>query len=382
MNRNIRFASFAALLFAASALFAQAPLSELPEPIAPSIGEVALIEPAPEVEAKVDPALSVLALWTLDPGTPFEVIEFTSMASYAQAAATDASTAASESEGEWKEPEPEVVIPPGLLNNQHYRESIRLKRLADEAFEYGDYDASADLAAQAARAALRSDEYIAERLRMKAEADALAAAKAAAAKEAAAKAAREAADKAAADRAAAKAAAEKEAAERAAAEARRLQMLAADDAISKARLRMDWALSVGADKTYPVQFGEASKAYDASLKARAAEDWDGAVANARRVLDLLADVKELAPLPLTYTVRTWAQERDCFWNIAGYPFVYGDPTKWTLLYEANKAKLRRPDNPNLIHPGIILTIPSIRGEVREGAWVKGRAYSPLPPKRK
>ena len=366
MSRTVRLASIAALLFAVSSvpsLFAQADLMTLPEPAATAVDSVALAEPDVSIgDAVVEElSLSLVALWTLDPGAPFEPMEFTSMASYAQAgstdaASTDAVTAASESEGEWVEPAPEPVIPPGLLNNQYYRESIRLKRLADEAFEYGDYDASAALADQSARAAIRSDEYIVERLKAKADADALAAAKAAAAKDAA----------------------EREAA----AEARRLQMLAADNAISEAKARLDWALGVGADKTYPTQYGGASLAYDAAVGARALEDWNGAVANARRVLDLLADVKELAPLPLTYTVRSWAEHRDCFWNIAGYPFVYGDPTKWPMLYEANKAKLRRPDNPNLIHPGIVLTIPSLRGEVREGAWVNGRAYSPLPPKRK
>lgn len=236
-------------------------------------------------------------------------------AALAQAAESDASSV----DAAAAEP-----VPPGLLNNEHYRESLRLKRLATEAFDYGDYDAAASYAADAARAAIRSDEYVALRLSMK----------------------------------------------------------AADDALAAARARLDWAVSVGADKTYAAAFRDASEAFADGVAKRDAGDYEGAAAAARRALASLADATELAPLPARYTVRPWAETKDCFWNIAAYPFVYGDPTKWPTLYQANKAKLRKPDNPDLLHVGIVLTIPSIRGEVREGAWTRGRAYVPLPPKRK
>ena len=99
---------------------------------------------------------------------------------------------------------------------------------------------------------------------------------------------------------------------------------------------------------------------------------------ARKVLGELASVQEATPLPQRYKVRPWAETRDCFWNIAGYAWAYGDPTKWKLLYEANKAKLPHPENPNLLRVGTVITIPSIRGEYREGLWEKGKTYSPLP----
>jgi len=89
-------------------------------------------------------------------------------------------------------------------------------------------------------------------------------------------------------------------------------------------------------------------------------------------------VVENPPLPRYYVVREWAKTKDCFWNIAGYPFVYGDPTKWKILYNANRSKLKNPDNPNLIFPGQVLSIPSLRGEARDGMWVSGKAYAPLP----
>jgi len=41
-------------------------------------------------------------------------------------------------------------------------------------------------------------------------------------------------------------------------------------------------------------------------------------------------------------------------TIAGYWEVYGDPTAWVRLYEANKDKVQDPTN---LEPGIVLTIP-------------------------
>ena len=36
-----------------------------------------------------------------------------------------------------------------------------------------------------------------------------------------------------------------------------------------------------------------------------------------------------------------------------------------------------PDNPNLILPGTVLTIPSLYGEYREGTFDPGKKYDPL-----
>ncbi|MDE6123719.1 MAG: LysM peptidoglycan-binding domain-containing protein [Eubacterium sp.] len=51
----------------------------------------------------------------------------------------------------------------------------------------------------------------------------------------------------------------------------------------------------------------------------------------------------------TYTVK----KGDCLWNIAKK--YYGNGAKYTLIYNANKSKIK---NPNLIYPGQVLTIPS------------------------
>lgn len=51
----------------------------------------------------------------------------------------------------------------------------------------------------------------------------------------------------------------------------------------------------------------------------------------------------------SYTVK----KGDCLWNIAKR--YYGNGSKYTLIYNANKDKIK---NPNLIYPGQVLTIPS------------------------
>jgi len=84
------------------------------------------------------------------------------------------------------------------------------------------------------------------------------------------------------------------------------------------------------------------------------------------------------PLPATYTVRPWDASKDCFWNIAGRPWAYANPELWRTLFDANRFKLPDPDNPNLIKPGTILDIPSIRGEFRQGEWDSETTYPPLP----
>jgi hypothetical protein len=83
-------------------------------------------------------------------------------------------------------------------------------------------------------------------------------------------------------------------------------------------------------------------------------------------------------LPAQYTVGTWAATKDCLWNIAGLASVYNDPWQWRTLYNANRASLPDPNNPDLIHPGMVLVIPSIRGETRDGMYVAGRNYVSLP----
>jgi nucleoid-associated protein YgaU len=52
--------------------------------------------------------------------------------------------------------------------------------------------------------------------------------------------------------------------------------------------------------------------------------------------------------PTTYTVKSG----DSLSKIAKH--VYGDANKWHAIYDANKDKIKNPD---LIHPGEVLTLP-------------------------
>jgi nucleoid-associated protein YgaU len=165
-----------------------------------------------------------------------------------------------------------------------------------------------------------------------------------------------------------------------------LKIMEVNNAIAAAQSRMDWATSssVNASSRFPGEYNNARTSLIEATNYRDAENWDAALLAALRVIDALAYVTDAPaqptpstgpyPLPALYTVQTWALARDCLWNIAGRPWVYNDPTQWTLLYTANRANMPEPDNPDLIHPGMVLTIPSIRGEVREGMWVADRSY--------
>jgi nucleoid-associated protein YgaU len=228
----------------------------------------------------------------------------------------------------------DAEIPNSIRNNKYFLESLRLTNLAQQTFDEGDYDASTRYSEDAVRYALLSDEYVLLQLKIR----------------------------------------------------------ETDNAITAARSRLDWAASaaVNAQTRYPGEYGRAQTAYDEARTFRSAEKWDDAIAAAGRVINALAYLTGAPPsqppppvtpapipLPAQYTVRPWNISKDCFWNISGRPWVYGDPAKWRVLYNANRAKLPQPDNPDLIHPNMILDIPSINGEIRSGMWDPSKNYSPL-----
>jgi nucleoid-associated protein YgaU len=264
-----------------------------------------------------------------------------------------------------------------ISDNEYFLEGQRLFQTAEETYRYGDYDTAFLLAYDAIFYAQLSDGFVTQQMKIK----------------------------------------------------------AINDAIASARTRLDWAASTGVSDQHPEEYGEAEGWYEKSVADRSDEEWDSAYYAAHQVVDLLAfmqvpDIKppeaarqpdtrpsgtapastgpsdarqpgtapagtspagggapdtrsanttptDGAALPATYTVRTWANSRDCFWTIAGRPGVYNDPHRWRTLYNANRSKLPDPDNPNLIEPGTVLDIPSLRGELRQGEWDPGKTYSPL-----
>ena len=167
------------------------------------------VDPDPQEADAFAPIARLADLWSIAPvpafdrsgGVVFESMDFAPVAAFAEetTAATDASK---------KEQVDEVVLR-GLLNNQYYRDSIRLKKLAVDAFDYGDYDASKNYASDAAAAAKKSDEYVALRLKIR----------------------------------------------------------AVDEALAKAKARLDWATKIGAEKSYSGRFAAAKLAYEEAKKS-------------------------------------------------------------------------------------------------------------------
>ena len=305
-------------------------------------------------------------LWDFD-SINVDAVKFLPWAILAQAATTDA------------------VVPSSLRNNRYFLESVRLTNLAQVAFEDGDYEASARYSADAIRYAQMSDDFVSLQLKIRETDNAI--------------------------------------------------------VLANSRLYWANSPSVNAAARYPNELSLAQAAYSEARTLRTSENWDPALRAAHRVIDILANLTEIGapatvastppasttttpattapatstpstppasttttpttttpaastpvatpsappatttpsayPLPAQYTVRTWNSVKDCFWNIAGLPSVYNDPWQWRRLYNANKTKIPDPNNPDIIDPGTILDIPSIRGEVREGMWVEGRNYVPL-----
>lgn len=75
-----------------------------------------------------------------------------------------------------------------------------------------------------------------------------------------------------------------------------------------------------------------------------------------RIIELAREIRGLyrEPKIKTYTVGTWAQDRDCLWNISAKPHIYGDPFQWVKIWQANTDQIRNPD---LIYPGQVLRVP-------------------------
>ena len=128
------------------------------------------------------------------------------------------------------------------------------------------------------------------------------------------------------------------------------------------------------DKRYPSEYAAAAALLDTARSAFAKEDYDLARISANEVLNRLAGIQDTLPLPAIFVVRELPKNTDCFWRIAALPAIYNDPFQWPLLYEANKNKLPNPKNPDLVRPDTILTIPSLRGEFREGTWTADGRY--------
>jgi nucleoid-associated protein YgaU len=153
--------------------------------------------------------------------------------------------------------------------------------------------------------------------------------------------------------------------------------------LQRAKDRVSYATSIKASERYPSEWKTAQEQYSTAQSTYNSKDFLKSIDASQAVLAALKNIKPAVvaatppPAPAAnvqpeyYTVRLIPSKRDCFWNIAAYPFVYGNPLKWRILYDANKNILQDPNNPDLIQPGQVFKIPSINGEKRQGMYKPG-----------
>ncbi|HUI29190.1 MAG TPA: hypothetical protein VLX91_03155 [Candidatus Acidoferrales bacterium] len=109
----------------------------------------------------------------------------------------------------------------------------------------------------------------------------------------------------------------------------------------------------------------------ASKMALAAEFYSRVQDLANSYAQLQARIANCAEMAMkTYTVGTWARNRDCLWNISKKPKIYDDPWKWPKIYVANRDQIKNPD---LIHPKEILKIPA-NGPLSKEESAAAKAY--------
>ena len=141
---------------------------------------------------------------------------------------------------------------------------------------------------------------------------------------------------------------------------------------NRAEERIDFAGRVDAQERYPEQYENAVGFYEEAESLFESEEYEDSIQASRNVISALESVRAVSPSdevkPRFYVVRLIPERRDCFWRIAGYDFIYDNPWEWRRIYEANRDKIPDPNNPDLIEPGTVLTIPSLRGETRSGTW--------------
>lgn len=202
----------------------------------------------------------------------------------------------------------------GLQNNEFYRKSLEFTRQSEEAFDNGEYDKSAEYAIEAQKNAALSKQYIEE------------------------------------------------------------MTLAyrARTSLYTARARIEMADRINLKNREPELYAQVTELYKQAGNKFNAKDYQGSIDDSQKIISLLEEVNISAPprtpagLAKYYEVKLKPGDRDCLWKIAGFDFVYGDSFQWKRLYEHNKNSFPDPNNPNLIVPGQILEIPSIKGEARSG----------------
>jgi nucleoid-associated protein YgaU len=216
-----------------------------------------------------------------------------------------------------------------LLDNEFYKKAVLQRQQSEDAYQNGDYDAAAGLAKESKANFEKSDAYV----------------------------------------------------------KKMMGFYRANGWLQRAKERFAFVKEVAAAVNFKSALEEASRDIEHAKIMLDAEEYVRSAYLSQAAIEAMKDIPDMmtvdtvegqpAPLPASYTVRLIMARRDCFWRIAGYPFVYNDPHQWKTLYEANKELLTNPDNPDLIEPGQVFTIPSLQGEAREGEYDPEKTYTPF-----
>jgi nucleoid-associated protein YgaU len=208
-----------------------------------------------------------------------------------------------------------------LADNDFYKQALDYTDRSEEALNNGDYEAALDFALRAGEAAAQARRYIADQ---------------------------------------------------------RLEFRA-NSSFAAANALIFAADEVNLRDREPELYLRAASYLDRGDERLRAKDYPGSITNTQAVVDLLESIDPTlvyrppaqpvetaagtgAPFAAYYTVKN----RDSLWKIAGYDFIYGDPTQWRRIYEANRESFRYPDNPDFIYLEQVLRIPPIGNEIREG----------------
>ena len=148
----------------------------------------------------------------------------------------------------------------------------------------------------------------------------------------------------------------------------------AEDTIKMAKNQIAYAEKIDAPNTFPMAYTSAKENLANAESSFECEDYPKATEYAKACLAALDGIRQVTPLPEFYIVKPWAETKDCYWNISGRPYVYNNPLLWENLYQANKSNMPKPEDPNLIHPGMKMKIPSLTGEYRSGTYDPKKEY--------
>lgn len=164
-----------------------------------------------------------------------------------------------------------------------------------------------------------------------------------------------------------------------------LDRLEAPLAYAKAQEAMDKAKKDGYNESKPNTYNEASKSLSSAGETLIANNYSESLMHSKNVISLVNSMgvsgdnnEEIivadGAFPKYYTVQARKTNTDSLWRIASYDFIYGNGNLWKKIYEANKDKIK---DPSVIRAGQVLTIPSLKGELREGTYDSNQTYSSI-----